>query len=224
MSSAPRVCPLTHQPLPTHDVAAIISTTAQEEFRTDVTALSRLVQAAHALLPPGREGDKAGSRPQPASRPPLNLHALDILITAEHILELWAVDLLQNQYPGTHFVPGDWDTIQAIYREADLVHFEPAPDLIQEVQHQLKRLRVLTEKPEPVGRITELERLAKLDQLKQSWLTIDAACQAIRLYTCQPLAKSTVYYWIDKGELTAKGVPARVHFTDLLERQERAAS
>ena len=213
--AAPRTCPITAEPLPAHDQAAVISVRAQEEFRADATAIARLIQAAQALLPPNREGEHAGSRPQPASRPPLNLHALDILATAESILHLWAVDLLQNQMPGTHFIPGDWNTVQQIYREADLVHFEPAPDLIQEVTTQLRRLRVLTE-PQGIPDLKGARLIEARAQLKHAWLSIGAACDAVRMYTGQPLAHSTVRSWKHRGKIRSEGTPPRYRVGDLL--------
>lgn len=217
-----RLCPITGQPLPPADQKAVISRKAADDFKNACLGITRLMEQAQQALTPSR-GSSEGGRPRPGSKPPLNLHALSVLSEAQAIIELWAADILQNQYPHASFMPGDWQTVQQIYQNADLVHFDPAEDMIYEVDHQIRRLKSLTEPRQVDTRLTELERLAKLDRLKTSWLTIDNACKAVSLYTGKRLARSTVYSWIDAGKLTSDGHPARVHFADLLELQEETS-
>ncbi len=217
-----RLCPITGQPLPAADNKAIISRKAAEDFQIQLNNLPDKFKAAHLALNPAR-AENPGSRPQPSSKAPINLHALSILIDAEHIIHLWATDILTNTYPGTYLTKGDWHTAQKILQNADLTHYTPAPDMIEEISHQLRQLDTLKERPAPDQGITELERLAKLDQLKTSWLTINAASQAITLYTHQPLPKRTIYNWINAGKLRTQGTtPIRVHFPELLALHDMA--
>ncbi|WRS30586.1 hypothetical protein U6G28_02550 [Actinomycetaceae bacterium MB13-C1-2] len=215
MNPEQRICPITGEPLPPADNKAVISRKAADDFKNACLGIARLMEQGQQALTPSR-GSSEGGRPRPGSKPPLNLHALSVLSEAQAIIELWAADILQNQYPGASFVPGDWATVQQIYQHADLVHFYPSPDMIPEVDHQIRRLKSLTEPRQVDTRLTELERLAKLDRLKTSWLTIDNACKAVTLYTGRPLAKRTVYNWIDAGKLTSDGHPARINMAELL--------
>lgn len=215
MTQEQRLCPITGIPLPAADQKAVISRKAADDFKNACLGIARLMEQGQQALTPTR-GSSEGGRPRPGSKPPLSIHALSVLMEAQAIIELWAADILQNQYPHATFVPGDWATVQQIYRQADLVHFDPAEDMIYEVDHQIRRLKSLTEPRQVDTHLTELEKLAKLDRLKTSWLTIDNACKAITLFTGQRLAKSTAYHWINTGKITASGTPARVHFADLL--------
>ena len=216
-----RLCPITGIPLPAADQKAVISRKAADDFKNRCLGISRLIAAAQEALTPTK-GSSEGGRPTPGSKPPLNLHALSVLTEAQTIIHLWAADILQNKYPNASFVPGDWATVQHIYQTADLTHFYPAPDMIPEIDYQIRRLKTLTEPQNLDTHLTELERLQKLDRLKTSWLTIDNACKAVSLYTGKRLARSTVYSWIDNDdiELSALGSPLKVNMADLLALHE----
>ena len=194
-----RHCPITGTPLPLADRKAVISRAAEEDFKNRCNAISRLMEAAQEALTPTRSsGD--GGRTRPGSKPPLNLHALSVLTEAQHIIQLWAVDLLQNQFPNTFVVHGDWATIQNIYRQADLVHYYPAPDLIEEVTTQVKKLRVLTEPPTTPD-LKGARLIAAREHLKESWLPLTYACAAVEAYTGTRLPESTVRTWANKGKI-----------------------
>ena len=84
-----RLCPITSHPLPAADRKAVISRQASDDFKNRCNAISRLMEAAQEALTPTRSsGD--GGRTRPGSKPPLNLHALSVLIEAQHIIQLWA--------------------------------------------------------------------------------------------------------------------------------------
>jgi hypothetical protein len=210
-----RLCPITGQPLPAADMRAVISRDAAERFKYKLNNLADKFQAARTALNPSREPHE-GSRPQPGSRPPLNLHALSILTDAEHIIYLWATDILTNQHLGTHITQGDWHTTQHVLQNADLVHYYPAPDMIEEISTQIRRLDSLKEKPAPDQGITELERLAKLDQLKRSWFTSAVTIETIKLYAGHDLPKQTLNQWGNDGKVRHFGNPRRYSIEDTL--------
>ena len=216
-----RYCPITGTPLPLADRKAVISRAAEEDFRYQTaSSIARLIWAAQAMLTPGHtESETRGSKP--ASRPPLNLHALTVLIDAETILRLWAVDLVQNLWPtGTHFALNDWATIQHIYQNADLVHFEPAPDLIEEVTAQVKKLRVLTAPP-TIPDLKGARLIQAREHLKESWLPLTYACAAVEAYTGTRLPESTVRTWAKKGKINRDDW-GRYQVGQLINKQDHA--
>ena len=212
-----RTCPITGTPLPAADRKAVISRQASDDFKNRCNAISRLMEAAQEALTPTRSsGD--GGRTRPGSKPPLNLHALSVLTEAQHIIQLWAVDLLQNQFPNTSFVHGDWATIQNIYRQADLVHYYPAPEMIEEVDQQLGRLRILTEPPSTPD-LKGARLIQAREHLKTLWLPLSYACAAVEGYTGQRLPESTVRTWANKGKVD-RDEWGRYQVQQLIDRQD----
>lgn len=220
LETQPRLCPITNQPLPQSDQRAVISQKAADDFRIDCNNLAGQVLAAELVA---RDPATIGSevRSQPRSKAPINVDLLSDIIEATSSIQQWAADLAYNTMPGAHLIPGDWQTVQAILQQADLVHYEPAADLIQAVTWALKKLGRIAEPP-GIPELYGADFLHKYEQVKNSWMTLHNACEAVRMYTGKRLPASTARTWKQLGKVRAEGDPPKYLIADLLAMQERS--
>lgn len=224
-----RECPITFEPLPLDDQKRIVSQTACNQLRVAVSNLADIMSIIDQMIA-GAGRPNSTTHTQPGSKPPLNIGLLSTIDDDRDTIDIWANNLAQHVNPNLRYRPGDWATIQAILTQyADKCgHWtygdtKPGVLCIQRVTAAIARLERIAFPPEQ-RQLTELERLAAEDRLKDTTLTIGPACEAVRLITGIDIKPSRVRKWKQRGQIDSIGEPPRYRIASLLDNMSHPTS
>lgn len=205
------------------DPGRVVSRAAVNQFRTKVRDLADTMAVIDARIAGARHSENPRSM-KPGSRPPLNLAVLAAVDDDRDTIDVWANNLAQHANPSLRYRPGDWVAIEQILKHyAHLCgHWHYGDSLpgvlcIQRVTAAIDHLERVADPNRDQPHLTELQRLNARDNLRDAWLTIGPACEAVRLITGNCLAKKTVYSWEYRGKIEGEGEPRRYMIQDLLD-------
>ena len=184
--------------------------TLTRQLRDLGDALPRLeaATARHASRAPG---SLARSAAQPASTPPIDVHALDLLALVDNQVTGWARCLLDDALVEP---PADADTRRLCHHlatHADHIALQPwAPDCADEIAHTLRQVQAVTD-PRETESITDRHHLADNEihhRAHQAVGTAEDMAVVHRQVTGRELKVNTLLAWRRRERLPKRTGPS----------------